>query len=105
MRSKGDKYRRTVCYTAAAVANEAAAAQMSQCYDKLAPLITDELTREVFQVTYCRITQRYTDGDFVEQFTRLFYNTLREYVKQSRIYDTMINALPHQVTQEEDQDT
>lgn len=105
MRSKGDKYRRTVCYTAAAVANEAAAAQMSKCYAQLAPLITDELTGEVFQVTYCRITQRYTDGDFVEQFTRLYFNTLREYVKLSRIYDTMINAIPNQVKQEEDQDT
>lgn len=85
MRSKGDRYRRQSCYTEGARRNDAAAAQMAMHHAELAHLVTDDLTAEVFQDTYCRITVRYTDGDFVREFKATFWNTLREYIIHNRI--------------------
>jgi predicted transcriptional regulator len=79
MKTKGDRFRRSHCYTEAAVRNLKAANQMAKRYKELVDLIKDDITAEVFQDTYCRITRRYKGGDFVKQFRRLFRNTLREH--------------------------
>lgn len=93
MKGRGDKFRRSYCYTEAAIENTKAAEEMAKRYTELAGLINDELTREVFQDTYCRITVRYKGGDFVKQFRRLFWNTLREYQKKDREYQRLCQRL------------
>lgn len=84
MRSRGDKYRRTSCYTRAARRNDEVARLVEKHYAELAPLIRDDMTADAFQDTYCRITLRPVQSDFVRQFKRLFYNTLREIIKKNR---------------------
>lgn len=84
--SRGDKYRRTSCFTAGAVENAEVARLVVEHYAELSKLITDEVTAEVFQDTYCRITTREVKPDFVKQFRRLFYNTLKEQIKLSKTY-------------------
>lgn len=94
MRTNGDnKYRRDTCYTNGAVENTAASLAMSACYKSLEHLITDDLTANVFQVTYCRITRVYHGGDFVRKFTRLFWSTMCEYTNNDRIYQATHYAL------------
>ncbi len=85
-RSKGDKFRRSSCFTQDARQNEAVARLVVRHYLELAALITDDLTAETFQDTYCRMTLRPVKGDFVKQFKKLFYNTLREHIKERKHY-------------------
>ena len=103
MRSKGDRYRRQSCYTLGARENPAAASQMAAHHGELEHLVTDDLTAEVFQDTYCRMTARYTDGDFVREFTATFWNTLREYIIHNRI-DSARYAILTQDPKEETED-
>lgn len=89
MKVKGDKFRRSYCYTVAAVENDRASEEMAKRYTGLADLIKDEMTAEVFQDTFCRITVRYKGGDFVKMFKRLFYNTLKEQIKLTKTYNNI----------------
>ncbi len=92
MKSKGDKYRRSYCYTEGAVRNVKASNQMAKRYRELVHLIKDDITAEAFQDTFCRITRRYKGGDFVKQFKRLFSNTLREYKLKQIDYDKTVRG-------------
>ena len=70
---------RVMCYIASAVDNPACAAAMTRHWSELRALVIDETGEEVFQITYCRVTLRYKEGDdFVKMFKGVFYNTRRE---------------------------
>ena len=92
MRSRGGKFRRSSCYTQAAAPNAEVACLIVKHYHELDHLIRDDITAEVFQDTYCRMTARYKSGDFVAEFKRIFYNTLREYIKRAKAYEAQIDS-------------
>lgn len=73
-----DSAHRIQCYIDAAVENPLAAAEMERHYGTLKSLAIDDLGEDVLHITYCRMTRRYTGGDFVRQFTKLYYSTRRE---------------------------
>lgn len=93
-----DSAHRIQCYIDAAVENELAAAQMAQHYATLRALAIDEFGEDVLHITYMRITRRYTGGDFVRQFTRLYYNTRREL---SILMNKETNGIYQQAEEEE----
>lgn len=93
MENTGDEFRRMSCYIGHAVENAAAAEAFTKHHKELEFLRQDELTREVFQTTYMRITARYQGGDFVEMFKALFYNTLRELSIKSFRYSATHSSL------------
>lgn len=79
MRSKGDEYyRRLSNYSEHGRENDEVARLLADNYAGLSGLMTDDLSRECFQLTYLRITARYAGGDFMRQFRALFRATLRE---------------------------
>lgn len=90
-------YRLSERYAADAVANEEVARLMAASYAALAHLITDDLTAEVFQVTYCRMTHRYHGGDFVKYFKHVFWSTMKDYQHRINDYKARINALSQEV--------
>ena len=90
-------FRRATCYAAGVVENPLASAAMSAHYVELSTLMTDDLTCEVFQLTYLRITRRYHGGDFVKLFRYMFYNTLREFCKREDYYKSTHHALPEEM--------
>lgn len=100
MKSKGDRYRRSHCYTMGATVNEDVSRLMVEHYAELCPLISDDITAEAFQDTYCRMTQRFTGGDFVSEFRRVFWNTLRESIINNRKYKATITSYSDQVSHE-----
>jgi len=94
-------YRLSERYAADAIANEEVATLMAAHYRQLASLITDDLTAEVFQVTYCRITHRYHGGNFVKCFRHLFWSTMRDYIHRINDYKARIDAIPTQAQAED----
>ena len=90
-------YRLSERYIDDAIANEEVARLMTECYGSLAHLITDDLTAEVFQVTYCRMTHRYHGGDFCKRFRRIFWSTMRDYQHRIKDYKARINALSEEI--------
>lgn len=90
-------YRLSERYAADAVANEEVARLMADSYAALAHLITDDLTAEVFQVTYCRMTHRYHGGNFIKCYKRIFWSTMKDYQHRINDYKARINALSQEV--------
>lgn len=96
-------YRLSERYAADAIANEEVATLMAAHYRQLASLITDDLTAEVFQVAYCRITHRYHGGDFVKCFRHIFWSTMTDYQHRTNEYNSRRHAIPQETKDPEGQ--
>lgn len=90
-------YRLSERYASAAVDNAEVSALMGIHYSQLAHLITDDLTAEVFQVTYCRMTIRYHGGDFCKCFLHVFWSTMTDYIHRTNEYNARRNAIPQEI--------
>jgi hypothetical protein len=93
-------YRLSERYCASAVANDEVAALMSRHHRELSALVTDDLTAEVYQVTYCRMTIRYHGGNFIKCFKHVFWSTMRDYIHRINDYKARIDAIPTQAQAE-----
>ena len=78
--SNGDYFRRESAIVEGAEYNGNVNELFEQHYQQIHKLFN--IDKDVFQDTYLRLTISYNGLDFVNEFTRMFYNTLRE--KQTR---------------------
>lgn len=78
--SNGDYFRRESAIVEGAEYNGNVNELFEQHYQQIHKLFN--IDKDVFQDTYLRMTISYNGLDFVNEFTRMFYNTLRE--KQTR---------------------
>ena len=78
--SNGDYFRRESAIVEGAEYNGTVNELFEQHYQQIHKLFN--IDKHVFQDTYLRLTISYNGLDFVNEFTRMFYNTLRE--KQTR---------------------
>lgn len=78
--SNGDYFRRELAIVEGAEYNGNVNELFEQHYQQIYKLFN--IDKDVFQDTYLRLTISYNGLDFVNEFTRMFYNTLRE--KQTR---------------------
>lgn len=78
--SNGDYFRRESAIVEGAEYNGNVNELFEQHYQQIHKLFN--IDKDVFQDTYLRLTISYNGLDFVHEFTRMFYNTLRE--KQTR---------------------
>ena len=78
--SNGDYFRRESAMVEGAECNGNVNELFEQHYQQIHKLFN--IDKDVFQDTYLRLTISYNGLDFVNEFTRMFYNTLRE--KQTR---------------------
>ena len=78
--SNGDYFRRESAIVEGAEYNGNVNELFEQHYQQIHKLFN--IDKDVFQDTYLRLTISYNELDFVNEFTRMFYNTLRE--KQTR---------------------
>ena len=78
--SNGDYFRRESAIVEGAEYNCNVNELFEQHYQQIHKLFN--IDKDVFQDTYLRLTISYNGLDFVNEFTRMFYNTLRE--KQTR---------------------
>lgn len=78
--SNGDYFRRESAIVEGAEYNGNVNELFEQHYQQIHKLFN--IDKDVFQDTYLRMTISYNGLDFVHEFTRMFYNTLRE--KQTR---------------------
>lgn len=78
--SNGDYFRRESAIVEGAEYNGNVNELFEQHYQQIHMLFN--IDKDVFQDTYLRLTISYNGLDFVNEFTRMFYNTLRE--KQTR---------------------
>lgn len=78
--SNGDYFRRESAIVEGAEYNGNVNELFEQHYQQIHKLFN--IDKDVFQDTYLRLTISYNGLDFVNEFTRIFYNTLRE--KQTR---------------------
>lgn len=86
--SNGDYYRRESAIVEGAVYNSKVNELFEQHYQQINQLFNTD--NDVFQDTFLRLTISYDSRlDFVNEFKRMFYNTLRE--KQTRDLQYQIN--------------
>ena len=78
--SNGDYFRRESAIVEGAEYNGNVNELFEQHYQQIHKLFN--IDKDVVQDTYLRLTISYNGLDFVNEFTRMFYNTLRE--KQTR---------------------
>ena len=78
--SNGDYFRRESAIVEGAEYDGNVNELFEQHYQQIHKLFN--IDKDVFQDTYLRLTISYNGLDFVNEFTRMFYNTLRE--KQTR---------------------
>ena len=90
MRSKGDKFRREQGYISTATENARLAEDVAANFTTLSTLITDDMSADVFQTTYCRMSVNYTGGDVVEQFRTTFFATKVGYDMEAVEYNGMV---------------
>lgn len=102
--SNGDYFRRESAIVEGAEYNGNVNELFEQHYQQIHKLFN--IDKDVFQDTYLRLTISYNGLDFVNEFTRMFYNTLRE--KQTRdlqyncTHKSLSNANNLEITEETD---
>jgi hypothetical protein len=105
MRTKGDKFRKLQAISDQSESNDRLAADVSAHFGELATLMSDDASREAFQLTYMAMTRNYVGNDVVGEFRKAFFNIMREMSYNDSRYKCVIIPYNDAISTETEEET